>query len=49
MANTVIKAEMRTKAGKGSSRAIRRDGLIPAVVYGAKKDVTMITLSLIHI
>jgi large subunit ribosomal protein L25 len=44
MANQVIKAEMRTKAGKGSSRAIRRDGLIPAVVYGAKKDVVMITV-----
>ena len=37
MANQVIKAEMRTKAGKGSSRAIRRGGRIPAVVYGAKK------------
>ncbi len=44
MANEVIKAELRTKAGKGSSRAIRRDGLVPAVVYGAKKDVTMITV-----
>ncbi|MBT6330360.1 MAG: 50S ribosomal protein L25, partial [Kordiimonadaceae bacterium] len=44
MANQVIKAELRTKAGKGSSRAIRRDGRIPAVVYGAKKDVTMITV-----
>jgi large subunit ribosomal protein L25 len=44
MANAVIKAELRTKAGKGSSRAIRRDGRIPAVVYGAKKDVTMITV-----
>ncbi|MBT6032957.1 MAG: 50S ribosomal protein L25/general stress protein Ctc [Kordiimonadaceae bacterium] len=44
MADTVIKAEMRTKAGKGSSRAIRRDGRIPAVVYGAKKEVTMITV-----
>ena len=44
MANAVVKAEMRTKAGKGSSRAIRRDGRIPAVIYGAKKDVTMITV-----
>lgn len=49
MANAVIKAELRTKAGKGSSRAIRRDGRIPAVVYGAKKDVTMITLDHVSI
>jgi len=49
MANQVIKAELRTKAGKGSSRAIRRDGRIPAVVYGAKKDVTMITVDFIDI
>ena len=49
MANSVIKAEMRTKAGKGSSRAIRRDGRIPAVVYGAKKDVTMITVDFVDI
>jgi len=47
--NTVIKAEVRTKAGKGSSRAIRRDGRIPAVIYGAKKEVTKITVSLIDI
>lgn len=49
MANTVIKAELRTKAGKGSSRAIRRDGRIPAVVYGAKKDVTMVTIDHVSI
>ena len=49
MANQVIKAELRTKAGKGSSRAIRRDGRIPAVVYGAKKDVTMITVDHVSI
>ncbi|MBL4601350.1 MAG: 50S ribosomal protein L25, partial [Emcibacteraceae bacterium] len=49
MANQVIKAEMRTKAGKGSSRAIRRDGRLPAVVYGAKKDVTMITVGHVDI
>lgn len=49
MTSKVIKAELRTKAGKGSSRAIRRDGLLPAVVYGAKKDVVMITVNLIEI
>lgn len=49
MANTVIKAELRTKAGKGSSRAIRREGKLPAVVYGAKKDVEPVTLDLVAI
>ena len=49
MANTVIKAEMRTKAGKGSSRAIRREGRLPAVVYGAKKEVAAITVDFVDI
>lgn len=49
MANQVIKTELRTKAGKGSSRAIRRDGRIPAVIYGAKKDVVMITVDHVSI
>ena len=49
MANTVIKAELRTKAGKGSSRAIRREGKLPAVVYGAKKDVETITVDRVEI
>jgi large subunit ribosomal protein L25 len=49
MANAVIKAEMRTKAGKGSSRAIRREGRLPAVVYGAKKEVATITVDLVDI
>jgi large subunit ribosomal protein L25 len=49
MANVVIKAELRTKAGKGSSRAIRREGRLPAVVYGAKKDVVTITLDTVSI
>lgn len=49
MANTVIKAELRTKAGKGSSRAIRREGRLPAVVYGAKKEVAAITVDFVDI
>ncbi len=32
-----IKAVKREKAGKGASRAIRRTGYIPAVIYGDKK------------
>ena len=38
MANIIeIKAVKREKAGKGASRAVRRTGYIPAVVYGDKK------------
>lgn len=37
--------EPRERAGKGSSRAARRAGRIPAVVYGDKKSPEMITIS----
>lgn len=40
----VLSAELREKAGKGASRAIRREGAVPAVIYGDKQDVTMIKL-----
>ncbi len=30
-----LAAEVRAKAGKGASRAIRREGRVPAVIYGA--------------
>ncbi|MEE4349282.1 MAG: 50S ribosomal protein L25/general stress protein Ctc [Pacificimonas sp.] len=33
-----IAAQVREKAGKGASRAMRRDGRVPAVVYGDKQD-----------
>lgn len=32
-----IAAQMRDKAGKGASRAMRREGRVPAVIYGDKK------------
>lgn len=32
-----LKAEARTRVGKGSSRELRRNGKIPAVIYGDKK------------
>lgn len=39
MSDTVVlKAEARDRVGKGSSRAIRRQGNIPAVIYGDSKD-----------
>lgn len=33
-----LSAETRERAGKGASRALRREGRVPAVVYGDKKD-----------
>ena len=33
-----LPAEARERAGKGASRALRRDGRVPAVIYGDKKD-----------
>jgi len=33
-----LPAEARDRAGKGASRALRRDGRVPAVVYGQKKE-----------
>ena len=39
-----LDAAKRDRAGKGSARAARRDGLIPAVIYGDRKDPLSITL-----
>ena len=33
-----LAAEARERAGKGASRALRREGRIPAVVYGGKEE-----------
>ncbi len=33
-----LPAEARERAGKGASRALRRDGRVPAVIYGEKKE-----------
>ncbi|KPF65905.1 50S ribosomal protein L25 [alpha proteobacterium AAP81b] len=37
-----LAAEMREKAGKGASRAVRRTGRVPAVIYGAGQPATPI-------
>jgi large subunit ribosomal protein L25 len=39
-----LKAEARDRAGKGSSRAIRRSGRVPAVIYGDKQAPLSISL-----
>ena len=39
-----IKAEARSRVGKGSAREARRAGLVPAVIYGNKQSPITITL-----
>ena len=39
-----IKADARSQVGKGSARAARRVGLVPAVIYGNKQSPIPITL-----
>ncbi|CDN54849.1 50S ribosomal protein L25 [Neorhizobium galegae bv. officinalis bv. officinalis str. HAMBI 1141] len=40
-----LKAEARERVGKGSSRELRRNGFIPAVIYGDKQSPIAIALS----
>lgn len=40
-----LKAETRDRVGKGSARAIRREGKIPAVIYGDKQPPLAIVVS----
>ena len=45
MANVVtIEAEAREHAGKGAARATRRQGKVPAVIYGGKTPPTLISV-----
>ena len=41
---TKVVAKMRDRAGKGGARSSRRDGLIPAVIYGDKQPPMMIAV-----
>lgn len=41
---TQLNAIKREKAGKGASRAKRREGFVPAVIYGDKKEPLLIAL-----
>jgi large subunit ribosomal protein L25 len=40
-----VAAEARDRAGKGAARATRRAGRVPAVIYGDKKEPTLISLA----
>ena len=42
---TELKAQARTRVGKGAARELRREGLIPAVIYGDKKAPEAIAIS----
>ncbi len=39
-----LKAQVRTTTGKGPARALRREGRIPAVLYGQKTDSIMLSI-----
>lgn len=40
-----LSAEARERAGKGASRHLRREGRVPAVIYGDKKDPAPVSLN----
>lgn len=40
-----VVAEVRSDEGKGASRRLRRQGLVPGIVYGGHKEPRMLTLS----
>ncbi|MBD1547217.1 50S ribosomal protein L25/general stress protein Ctc [Roseibium aggregatum] len=39
-----LKASARERVGKGAARSLRREGLLPAVIYGDKKPALPITI-----
>ena len=45
MENFEIVAQLRTVKGKGASRRLRRDGVVPAIVYGAGKEPVSLSIS----
>lgn len=41
---TSLEVELRDRAGKGAARATRREGRVPAVIYGDKKAPVLVSL-----
>ena len=41
----IVKIEPRADTGKGASRRLRHAGLVPGIIYGARKEPSMITLN----
>src|SRR4051794_17437218 len=44
MAEIVLNAGNRTERGKNAARRLRRQGLVPAVVYGGKGDAVAVAV-----
>ena len=44
-----LNATQRDRAGKGAARAIRREGRVPAVIYGDKKDPEIVSLDYVDV
>ena len=44
MADATLNATLRTEFGKGASRRLRRDGRVPAVIYGHGTDPVHLAL-----
>lgn len=44
MTAVVLKASLREKTGKGPARTLRREGLVPAIIYGKDKKEVMISI-----
>ncbi len=44
MADITFNAQKREIAGKGAARACRREGRVPAVIYGGKQEPLMVSL-----
>ena len=45
MPEYVVAAQSRTDSGKNSNRRLRSQGLIPGILYGAKKDTVSVAVS----
>jgi len=45
MSRLTLKASVRTATGKGAARKLRAQGLVPAVIYGAGKPATSLTIN----
>lgn len=49
MADLIFNAKKRELAGKGAARACRREGRVPAVIYGGKQEPVMISLDPVQV
>ena len=44
MSDFELNAELRSDMGKGASRRLRRQGKVPAVIYGGRRDPVALTI-----